>query len=87
MPLAKKKELREYKMKHKARNRVLINGILITAGLIAILDNIFAHWIFKLHSVLPDETLSQYVEAALFVFGLILFGIGLFREVKDRSGD
>lgn len=71
-------------MKHKARNRILINGILIAAGMIAILDNIFSHWIFKLHSVLPDETLSQYVEAALFVLGLILFGIGLFREIKDR---
>ena len=72
-------------MKRKERNRALINGILMATGSIAILDNVFSHWIFKLHSVLPDETLSQYIEAALFVLGLILFGIGLYREIKDRK--
>ncbi len=71
-------------MKHKSRNRILISGILIATGSIAILDNIFSHWIFKLHSVLPDETQSKYVEAVLFVVGLALFGIGLYREIKDR---
>jgi uncharacterized membrane protein len=79
------KEHQGCRMKHNERNRVLINGILMATGSIAILDNVLSHWIFKLHSVLPDETLSHYVEIALFVLGLILFGIGLFREIKDRK--
>lgn len=71
-------------MKHSERNRILINGSLISLGLVAILDNVFSHWIFKWHRILPDETLSEYLEVALFILGLILFGIGLYREIKDR---
>ena len=71
-------------MKHSERNRVLINGNLISLGLVAILDNVFSHWLFKWHRILPDETLSEYLEVALFILGLILFGIGLYREIKDR---
>lgn len=71
-------------MKHSERNRILINGSLISLGLVAILDNVFSHWIFKWHRILPDETLSEYLEIALFILGLILFGIGLYREIKDR---
>lgn len=71
-------------MKHSERNRILINGSLISFGLVAILDNVFSHWIFKWHRILPDETLSEYLEVALFILGLILFGIGLYREIKDR---
>lgn len=71
-------------MKHSERNRILINGSLISLGLVAILDNVFSHWIFKWHRILPDETLSGYLEVALFILGLILFGIGLYREIKDR---
>ena len=52
--------------------------------LVAILDNVFSHWIFKWHRILPDETLTEYLEVALFILGLILFGIGLYREIKDR---
>lgn len=71
-------------MKHKERNRALINGSLISLGLAAILDNIFSHWIFKWHRILPDEALSSYLEGGLFILGLILFGSGLYREIKDR---
>lgn len=72
-------------MKHSERNRVLINGSFISLGLIAILDNIFSHWIFKWHRILPDETLSEYLEIALFILGLFLFVFGLYREIKDRK--
>lgn len=71
-------------MKHSKRNRILINGSLISLGLVAILDNVFSHWIFKWHRILPDKTLSEYLEVALFILGLILFGIGFYREIKDR---
>lgn len=71
-------------MKHEERNRALINGSLISLGLVAIFDNIISHWIFKWHRILPDETLSEYLEIALFILGLILFGSGLYREIKDR---
>ena len=71
-------------MKYNKRNRVLINGSLISLGFVAILDNIFSHWIFKWHRILPDEKLSEYLEIALFILGLILLGTGVFREIKDR---
>ncbi|ETI91209.1 hypothetical protein [Clostridium butyricum] len=66
------------------RNRILINGSLISSGLVAILNNVFSHWLFKLHRILPDETLSEYLEVTLFILGLVLLGIGVFREIKDR---
>lgn len=71
-------------MKHKERNRAFINGSLISLGAVAILDNIISHWIFKWHRILPDETLSEYLEVALFISGLIFLGIGLYRKIKDR---
>ncbi|MDF2522471.1 MAG: putative rane protein [Clostridiales bacterium] len=71
-------------MKHSKRNRILINGSLISLGLIAVLDNIFSHWLFRWHRILPNETLSEYLEIALFILGLILLGIGIYREIKDR---
>jgi len=71
-------------MKHSERNRILINGSLVSLGLVAILDNIFSHWLFKWHRILPDEILSEYLETALFILGLILFGVGLYREIIDR---
>jgi uncharacterized membrane protein len=74
----------EGSMKHSKRNRILINGSLISLGLIAVLDNIFSHWLFRWHRILPNETLSEYLEIALFILGLILLGIGIYREIKDR---
>lgn len=71
-------------MKHSERNRILINGSLISLGLVTVLDNIFSHWLFKWHRILPNETLSEYLEIALFILGLMLFGIGAYREIKDR---
>ncbi len=71
-------------MKHNERNRILINGSFISLGFIAVLDNIFSHWLFKWHRILPNETLSEYLEIALFILGLALLGIGAFREIKDR---
>ncbi|WP_368487467.1 hypothetical protein [Clostridium sp. BJN0013] len=71
-------------MRNNERNRILINGSLISLGLIAILDNIFSHWLFKWHRILPNKTLSGYLEVTLFILGLILLAIGVFREIKDR---
>lgn len=71
-------------MKNKARNHVLLNGMLISVGLIAILDNIISHWIFKWHRILPDETLSEYLEIALFIAGIVMLGLGIYREIKGR---
>ena len=72
-------------MKNKARNHVLLNGMLISIGLIAILDNIISHWIFKWHRILPDETLSKYLEIALFIAGIVMLGLGIYKEIKGRK--
>ncbi|MBR0600295.1 DUF2243 domain-containing protein [Sinanaerobacter chloroacetimidivorans] len=74
----------ERNMRSNERNRILVNGSLISLGLVAVLDNIFSHWLFKWHRILPDETLSEYLEIALFILGLVLLGIGVYREIKDR---
>lgn len=39
------------------RNRILINGCIISLGSIAVLDNIVSHWMFKWHRILPDENI------------------------------
>jgi uncharacterized membrane protein len=72
-------------VKNKARNHILLNGMLISVGLIAILDNVISHWIFKWHRILPDETLSKYLEITIFIAGIILLVIGIYREVKERK--
>jgi len=72
-------------MKSKERNHVLFNGILISVGLLAVLDNIFSHWIFKWHRILPDETLSEYLEIGLFSLGIIMLMTGIYREIKGRK--
>ncbi|WP_223067725.1 hypothetical protein [Paenibacillus caui] len=71
-------------MKSKERNRILLNGMFISIGLLAVLDNVFSHWLFKWHRILPNETLSEYLEAALFILGLVLLGTGLLREIRNR---
>ena len=71
-------------MKHNKRNGILINGSLISLGLVAVLDNIIFHWLFKWHRILPNRTQSHYLEIALFILGLVLLGIGIYREIKER---
>ncbi|HBY19662.1 MAG: hypothetical protein A2Y24_03305 [Clostridiales bacterium GWE2_32_10] len=80
-----KEKYLEGSMINRERNRILINGSLISLGSAAILDNIFSHWLFKWHRIVPDETLSGYLEIILFILGLVLLGIGVFREIKDRK--
>jgi len=72
-------------MKNKTRNHILLNGMLISVGLIAVLDNVISHWLFKWHRILPDETLSKYLETALFITGIVMLVSGIYREVKDRK--
>jgi predicted RecB family endonuclease len=69
----------ERNMRSNERNRILVNGSLISLGLVAVLDNIFSHWLFKWHRILPDETLSEYLEIALF----ILAGLDIVDEIKN----
>jgi len=71
-------------MKDNERNGILLNGILITLGLLAILDNLISHWLLGLHRILPNPTLSTYLEVFLFILGLVLFVIGICREIKGR---
>lgn len=71
-------------MKDNKRNGILINGILISLGLVFVIDNIFFHWIFKWHRILPDHILSNYLEVSIFILGLVLLGIGINREINGR---
>jgi len=50
-----------------------------------LMDNIISHWIFKWHRVLPDHDLSNFVEAEIFVLGIIMLAVGVYREVKERK--
>lgn len=72
-------------MKDNERNKVLLNGFLISLGMVAVLDNLIFHWLLGWHSLLPNHTLSEYLEVALFIIGLMSLGIGIYREVKSRT--
>lgn len=63
----------------------MLNGMLISVGLIAVLDNVISHWLFKWHRILPDEMLSKYLEIALFIAGIVLLVLGIYREIKGRK--
>jgi uncharacterized membrane protein len=67
------------------RNGVLLNGALIAMGLASVLDNVFSHWLFKWHRILPNHRLSTYLEIVLFIAGLIMLTIGIYREIKGRQ--
>ena len=69
----------------KQRNNACINGALISIGLLAVLDNIISHWLLKLHRVLPDHTLSGYIEILVFMLGVIMLTVGIYREAKERK--
>jgi uncharacterized membrane protein len=71
-------------MKH-ARNEPLINGALIALGAIAVIDNTIGHWVLELHRIYPGEYAFE-VELAFVVLGVVLFTVGLWREVRARRG-
>lgn len=72
-------------MNDKERNLILLNGALISLGTVAILDNVFSHWLFKWHQILPDRERSLFLEAGLFAAGVIMLILGLYREIKARQ--
>ena len=69
----------------KQRNNALVNGALISIGSLAVMDNIISHWIFKWHRILPDRVLSGFIEVAIFILGIVMLAIGIYREVKVRK--
>lgn len=72
------------KKNNKERNSILLNGALISVGLVAVLDMLIPHWLFKWHRLVPNHTISTVLEVALFIFGLISLGVGIYREIKAR---
>jgi uncharacterized membrane protein len=69
------------------RNSAALNGALMAIGLLAVVDNVVFHWLLGLHRLFDGpEPLVFAAEAALVVVGLVLFGIGMFREGRARAG-
>lgn len=65
------------------RTDALINGALIAAGAIAVIDNVVAHWLLGLHRAVPGPA-ANVVEPLLVVVGAGLALIGVAREVRAR---
>lgn len=65
------------------RNAPLINGALIALGVLAIVDNIVAHWLLELHRAIPGPWAGP-VEAGLVVLGVGMLLLGLGREIRAR---
>jgi uncharacterized membrane protein len=71
-------------MRGTERTDAMINGALMAGGLIAILDNVVAHWILQLHRAIPGPH-PEPVEAALVVLGAVLLVVGVWRERRARA--
>lgn len=65
------------------RNGALVNGALIAAGTITIVDNVVAHWLLGLHRAMPGPA-ADIVEPLLVALGAVLLVIGLAREIRAR---
>jgi uncharacterized membrane protein len=71
-------------MSMSVRTDALINGALIAAGAIAIIDNVVAHWLLGLHRAVPGPA-ADVVEPLLVGLGAILLLVGVVREVRARG--
>ncbi len=65
------------------RNDALINGALIAAGSITIVDNVVAHWLLGLHRAVPGPA-ADIVEPVLVALGAIVLLFGAVREARAR---
>lgn len=71
-------------MTYRERNAAMVNGALIGLGLLAIVDNVGAHWILRLHRAVPGPWAVQ-VEAVLVALGAVMVALGAWRERGARS--
>jgi uncharacterized membrane protein len=71
-------------MSMSVRTDALVNGALIAAGAITIVDNVVAHWLLGLHRAVPGPA-ADVVEPFLVVLGAILLLVGLVRELRARG--
>ena len=65
------------------RNDALLNGALMSLGALGVLDNVVAHWLLGLHRAVPGPY-ALHVESALVLVGVVLFAVGLRRELRAR---
>lgn len=64
----------------------MLNGALMAMGVLAVLDNVLFHWLLGLHRAVPGEHALE-VEYALIGSGVILLGVGAWREFRSRVRD
>ena len=67
----------------KGRNDALVNGALIAAGALGILDNLVAHWLLGLHRAVPGPH-ALAAEIALVAVSTGLLVLGIWRERRAR---
>jgi uncharacterized membrane protein len=69
----------------QTRNDAIVNGALMAVGALAVLDNIVVHWGLELHRAIPGPHALK-VEWMLLALGVLLFVVGLRRELRARRG-
>ena len=67
----------------RGRNDALVNGALISAGALGILDNLVAHWLLGLHRAVPGPH-ALAAEIALVAASTGLLVAGVWRERRER---
>lgn len=68
---------------HRERTDALINGGLISVGVLGVVDNVVVHWLLALHRAVPGPYATP-VEVILVVLSTGLLVLGLWRETRAR---
>ena len=69
------------------RTDAMLNGALLVIGAAAVIDTIVVHWVLGWHRLIEgmaDPTLFL-LEVGVVLIGLVVFGIGAYREASARS--
>lgn len=66
------------------RNAAVLNGAAIAIGLIGVIDNVIAHWLLRLHRIVPGPE-ADVIEPVVVAASAALLSIGIRRELVARG--
>jgi hypothetical protein len=66
------------------RNDAMINGALILAGAVGVVDNVVFHWILGWHRIIEDHPHALELEIAVVAVSAAMLAAGIIRERRAR---